>query len=97
MATYVVLGQFTDQGIRSIKDTPNRVEKAAELAKSFGCELKQVYWTLGAYDTVAIVEAADEHSLAAFGFSFGAAGNVKTQTLRAFDKGELGAILGKMK
>ena len=96
MATYVVLGQFTDQGIRTIKNSPQRAGQVAEMAKGFGCEMKDVYWTLGQYDIVALIEAPDEQSLSAFGFALGSAGNVRTQTLRAFTKSELGAILGKL-
>jgi uncharacterized protein with GYD domain len=96
MATYVVLAQFTDQGIRTVKNSPQRAGQVAEMAKSFGCEMKEVYWTLGQYDIVAIVEARDEQSFTAFGFALGSAGNVRTQTLRAFSKNELGAILAKL-
>jgi uncharacterized protein with GYD domain len=96
MATYVILGQFTDQGIRTVKNSPQRAGQVAEMAKGFGCEMKDVYWTLGQYDIVALIEAPDEQSLSAFGFALGSAGNVRTQTLRAFTKSELGAILGKL-
>jgi uncharacterized protein with GYD domain len=96
MATYVVLSQFTDQGIRTIKNSPQRASQVAEMARSFGCEMKEVYWTMGQYDIVSIVEAPDEQSFAAFGFAIGSAGNIRTQTLRAFNKNELGAILGKL-
>ena len=96
MATYVVLAQFTDQGIRTVKNSPQRAGQVAEMAKGFGCDMKEVYWTLGQYDIVAIVDAPDDQSLTAFGFALGSAGNVRTQTLRAFTKSELGAILGKL-
>ncbi|MFC5431424.1 GYD domain-containing protein [Paraburkholderia denitrificans] len=96
MATYVVLAQFTDQGIRTIKNSPQRASQVEEIARGFGCEMKEVYWTLGHYDIVAIVEATDEQSLTAFGLALGSAGNVRTQTLRAFTKSEMGAIIGKL-
>ncbi|MFP3568423.1 GYD domain-containing protein [Paraburkholderia sp. SIMBA_030] len=96
MATYVVLAQFTDQGIRNIKNSPQRADQAAELARSFGCEMKQIYWTLGEYDIVTIVEAPDEQSFMSFGFALGSAGNVRTQTLRAFTKNEFSASLAKL-
>ncbi|SIT38654.1 GYD family protein [Paraburkholderia ribeironis] len=96
MVTYVVLAQFTDQGIRTIKNSPQRAGQVAELAKSFGCEMKQVYWTLGQYDIVAVIEAPDEKSLTTFGFALGSAGNVRTQTLRAFSKDEIGSIIGRL-
>lgn len=96
MVTYVVLAQFTDQGIRTIKNSPQRAAQVAEMAKSFGCEMKEIYWTLGKYDIVTVVNAADEQSLAAFGFALGSAGNVRTQTLRAFTKDEIGTIIGRL-
>jgi uncharacterized protein with GYD domain len=96
MATYIVLAQFTDQGIRTIKNSPQRAGQVAEMAKGFGCEMKDVYWTLGQYDIVAIIDAPDDQSLTAFGLALGSAGNVRTQTLRAFTKSEIGAIIGKL-
>ena len=96
MATYVVLAQFTDQGIRNIKNSPQRAGLAMELAKGFGCEMKEIYWTMGQYDIVTIVEAPDEQSFMSFGLALGSAGNVRTQTLRAFNKDEFSALLGKL-
>ncbi|MGA7816817.1 GYD domain-containing protein [Caballeronia sp.] len=96
MATYVVLAQFTDQGIRTIKNSPQRAEQVAEIAKGFGCDMREIYWTLGHYDIVAIVDAPDEQSFTALGLALGSAGNVRTQTLRAFTKSEFGAIVGRL-
>jgi uncharacterized protein with GYD domain len=96
MATFVVLAQFTDQGIRAIKNSPQRASQTAEMAKTFGCEMKEIYWTLGQYDIVTIVEAPDEQSLMSFGLALGSAGNVRTQTLRAFNKAEFSALLAKL-
>ncbi|MEA3119796.1 MAG: hypothetical protein QOI13_3066 [Paraburkholderia sp.] len=96
MATYIVLAQFTDQGIRTIKNSPQRASQVAEMAKGFGCEMKEIYWTLGQYDIVVVMEAKDEQSLCTFGYALGSAGNVRTQTLRAFTKDETKAIIGKL-
>ncbi|MBW0445743.1 GYD domain-containing protein [bacterium M00.F.Ca.ET.228.01.1.1] len=96
MATYVVLAQFTDQGMRNIKNSAQRAGQAAEMARSFGCEMKQIYWTMGQYDIVTVIEAPDEQSFMSFGFALGSAGNVRTQTLRAFSKDEFSACLGKL-
>ncbi|AXF17760.1 GYD domain-containing protein [Paraburkholderia caledonica] len=96
MATYVVLAQFTDQGIRNVKNSTQRAGQAAEMARSFGCEMKEIYWTMGQYDIVTIVEAPDEQSFLSFGLALGSAGNVKTQTLRAFSADEFGACIGKL-
>ena len=62
MATFIMLGHFSDQGIRSVKDTTKRVETVKAAAKKLGITVKDVYWTLGQYDTVLIAEAPDEAS-----------------------------------
>jgi uncharacterized protein with GYD domain len=97
MVTYIMLGQFTDQGIRSIKETTRRADAVKEMAKKAGATVKDVYWTQGPYDVAAIVEAPDEASATAFFLGIGALGNVRTQTLRAFTADEMSGILGKMK
>jgi uncharacterized protein with GYD domain len=96
MATYIVLGNYTDQGIRTIKDAPKRTEAVKEMAKKTGVVMKETFWTLGAYDFVSILEAPDDQTIIAFGMSVGALGNVRTQTLRAFSTTEMAGILGKV-
>jgi uncharacterized protein with GYD domain len=96
MATYIVLGNFTEQGIRAVKDTTKRAEALRDLAKKVGVTVKEVYWTLGQYDVATIIEAPDEASVTAFGLSVGALGNVRTQTLRAFSAEEMGRIVGRL-
>jgi uncharacterized protein with GYD domain len=97
MPTYIALSTFTDQGIRSIKDTTKRAAAVKELAASFGANMTQIYWTLGEFDLVVVIEAADEQAAAAFAMNVGAAGNVRTHTLRAFNADEMNGILGKMR
>jgi uncharacterized protein with GYD domain len=96
MATYIVLGHFSDQGIRAVKDTTKRADAAKELAKKMGATMKEVYWTIGRYDVVALVEAPDDSAVIAFGLNTGKAGNLRTETLRAFTQTEMEAILGKV-
>ena len=96
MPTYILLGHYTDQGIQKVKDTLTRVDAVRVLAKKVGATVKEVYWTLGQYDTVAIIEAPDEAAMTALGLSIGALGNVRTQTLRAFTAAEVGPILTKV-
>ena len=96
MPTYIVLGQFTDQGIRNVKDTPKRAQALKDMAKKFGATVTAVYWTLGQYDIATIVDAPDDASVNALLLSVGALGNVRTQTLRAFSPDEMGQILGRM-
>lgn len=96
MPTYVVLFNFTDQGIRDVKDTTKRANAFKELAKSAGMTVKDVYWTLGQYDIVAIADAPDDTVATAVNLSLCKAGNVRTQTLRAFSQAEMDAILSKV-
>lgn len=96
MGTYIALSSFTDQGIRSIKDTTKRADAVREAARKFGASMPQLYWTLGKYDLVAIIEAPDDESATAFALAIAGAGNIRMQTLRAFNKDEMNGILGKM-
>jgi uncharacterized protein with GYD domain len=96
VATYIVLGQFTDQGIRNVKETTKRAEAFKAMAKKAGATVKEVYWTLGQYDIANIIEAPDDATVTALLLSVGALGNVRTQCLRAYTPGEMGPILGKM-
>jgi len=88
--------KFTDQGIRSVKDTVKRAEAFKEMAKKSGVTVKDIYWTTGRYDVVSIVEAADDMAATALALSLGAAGNLHTETMRAFGPGEMKQILEKM-
>jgi uncharacterized protein with GYD domain len=96
MATYIALSTFTDQGIRTIKDSTKRADAVKEAAKRFGANMTQIYWTLGQYDLVAVIEAPDDTAATAFALAIGTAGNVRMQTLRAFNKEEMNGILTKM-
>ncbi len=96
MSTYIVLGQFTDQGIRGVKDTGKRADALKEMAKKVGATVKEVYWTLGQYDVVTVIDAPDDASITGLLLSVGALGNVRTQALRAFSRDEMGAIIRKM-
>ncbi|OOG51940.1 GYD domain-containing protein [Polaromonas sp. C04] len=96
MVTYIALSNFTDQGIRTIKDTTKRADAVKEAAKKFGATMTQIYWTLGKYDLVAIIEAPDDASATAFALAIGAAGNVRMQSLRAYSRDEMNGILARM-
>jgi uncharacterized protein with GYD domain len=96
MLTYIVLGSFTDQGIRTIKDTTKRADAAKEIAAGFGVKMREIYWTQGQYDLVTLCEADNETAISAFGLAIGAAGNVRFQTLRALTKDEMNGVLAKL-
>ena len=96
MATFIMLGSFTDQGIRSVKDTTKRADAFKELAKGSGATIKDIYWTLGQYDIVAIADSPDDTTMTGLGLALGKSGNVRTQTLRAFTASDMNAILAKV-
>jgi uncharacterized protein with GYD domain len=96
MPNYIVLGNFTEQGIRNIGDSPKRTEAVSAMAKKVGASLKETYWTLGQYDFVAIFEAPDDVAMTTLGLSIGKLGNVRTETLRAFPAAEWKNIVGKV-
>jgi len=97
MTRFIVLANFTDQGIRTVKETTKRASAVRELGKQFGVEIKDVFWTLGKYDVVLTLEAQDDAAMTAFGLSVGALGNIHTQTLRAFNADEMQGIISKMR
>jgi uncharacterized protein with GYD domain len=96
MATFIALGNFTDQGIRNVKESTKRADAVRELAKKFGATMKEIYWTLGRYDVVTIIDAPNDEAATAFALAVGSAGNVRTESLRAFSKDEMNTILGKL-
>jgi uncharacterized protein with GYD domain len=96
MATYIMLANFTDQGLRNVKDSPKRAEAFKELAKGAGVTVKDLYWTLGQYDILVVAEAQDDMAITALGLNLGKSGNVRTQTLRAFAPGDMNQILSKV-
>ena len=96
MATYCVLGSFTEQGVRGAKDSPKRAEAFKEMAKKCGVTVKEVYWAQGQYDVVTILEAPDDLAVTSLALSVGALGNVRTQTLRLFSPADMKGIIDKM-
>lgn len=96
MATYIALMKFTDEGIRSVKDSVKRAEAFKEKAKKSGISVKETYWVTGRYDAVSIVEAADDLAATALALSLSTVGNVHTETMRAFGPAEMKQIIEKM-
>lgn len=93
MATYIVLLNFTEQGVRNIKQTPERAEAFRAEAEKLGASVKEIYWALGAYDGVVILESPDDETAARLLLQTCSLGNVRTQTLRAFNREELSRII----
>ncbi len=96
MPTYLVLGQFTEQGVKNVKETIKRSDAFKQMAEKHGATVKEVFWTLGQYDIVGIIEVPDEMTMTALSLSSGMLGNVRTQTLRAFSEADMKTILGKL-
>ncbi len=97
MPTYISLFSWTDQGIRNVRDTLDRVDRASELAEEkYGVRLGQIYWTVGPYDLVSVFESPDEQSATAFLLELGSVGNVRSTTLRAYDREEMSGILERL-
>ncbi len=97
MAKYVSLLQFTDQGIRSVKDTIKRATAATAEAEKMGAKVTDAFWTMGTYDVVLLLDAPDDATVSAFSLKLGSLGNVKSQTMRAFRREEMEKILAKIK
>jgi uncharacterized protein with GYD domain len=87
MPTYISLGNFTDQGIRTIKDVRNRAQQSEGLARELGCSLT-AYPTMGPYDVVFVLEAPDDKAATRFFLTIGSRGNLRTTTLRAIQREE---------
>jgi uncharacterized protein with GYD domain len=96
MPTYVALMNWTDQGIRSVKDSVQRRDQADALAQKHGASIEQVYWTVGPYDVVAILDAPDDESATAMVLELGSVGNLRTLTLRAYGREEMSGIIGRI-
>jgi uncharacterized protein with GYD domain len=95
MPAYIALIDWTDQGVRDFKDTVDRYDAAQSAFESLGVRFTDVWWTLGTHDIVATVEAPDDETLAAALRPTAAQGNIRTTTLRAFNREEMRTVIGK--
>ena len=96
MPTYVVLMNWSDQGVRTARETVQRRDRVDALAEKHGARIEQVYWTVGPYDIVTILEAPDDESATAMLLELGSAGNLRTTTLRAYDREEMSGIVQRL-
>jgi uncharacterized protein with GYD domain len=87
--TFIVTLNWTDQGIRAVKEAPKRIQAARERAKKFGVEIKQVFLTSGQSDLLVIMETANGDNIAKFALMSGADGNVRSRTVRARPEAEM--------
>lgn len=96
MPTYIVLASFTDKGAHDVKDTVGRSDKFKDMAKKAHVTVKDMYWTLGPTDVVAVCEAPDDETATALSMSVASRGYIRTQTLRAFTVEEIDKILARL-
>jgi len=96
MAKYILLMSWTDQGIKTVKDSPKRLDAGKDLAKKHGCKLEQFYMTTGAHDMVSVLDAPDDETAAKFVLTLGSGGNVRSTTLKAFPEESYRKIIGNL-
>ena len=97
MPSYIALMNWTDQGVKSFRDSVDRAEAAEVALSPAGIKFKDIYWTVGPYDLIATFEAPDEETLAAALLALAAQGNLRTTTLRAFTAAEMKGVIAKAK
>ena len=88
MSRYMILFTYTDQGIRTVKDGSKRLDGLKQKLREMGGAVEAFYLTMGPYDTVAVVTLPDDATMARLALWLGAAGNVRTVTMRAFAEEE---------
>ncbi|MEX1253388.1 MAG: GYD domain-containing protein [Dehalococcoidia bacterium] len=93
MPTYIALSNLTDQGVRNMKDLSRRLNNAEQTFASMGATLREVFLVMGQYDYVVIADAPDDETIARISLAIAGQGNVRTQTFRAFDRGDMMKIV----
>ena len=96
MSTYVTLISYTQRGVENMKESPARLEAAKEVFKSMGAELKSFYLAMGRYDAVVISEAPNDETAAKLALTIGAAGAVRTETMRVFNEDEYRQLISEL-
>ena len=96
MPTYICLANYTDQGIRNVKDSPKRLIALKDIVKQLGGQLTSVHFCMGIYDGVLIMDFPDDEAAAKFALAVGAGGNARTTTLKAFPEADFQKIIGDL-
>lgn len=96
MATYISLVRWTEQGIKSLKESPSRLDAVREAFKQAGGHLRDFYLVTGQYDIICIFEAPDDETIARMMLSIGSKGSVRSETIRAFNEDEYRRIIGSL-
>jgi uncharacterized protein with GYD domain len=95
MPTFIALINWTEQGVKTFRETVDRYEASRDRFEQMGVRLTQVYWTLGEHDIVAVAEADDDETMAAATLALGSQGNLRTTTMRAFSPDEMRTVIAK--
>lgn len=95
MTTYVTLSNWTQQGAQNFPEATNRAEEFTKLVENSGGSVREILWTLGDYDSLAIVDFPDDQTAAAALLQVGAKGQIRTRTMRAFGADEMSDIIRK--
>jgi uncharacterized protein with GYD domain len=93
MSTYIWLVNWTDQGIRNVKETTNRAKSFKEAAEKIGVNIREILWTMGRYDLVLVIDAPNDETISRLALGLGMGGNAKTETLKAFSAAAMDQIL----
>jgi uncharacterized protein with GYD domain len=96
MPTFMLSLNWTDQGIRTVKEAPKRSQAARDLAKKVGVEITQIYLTSGNSDLVVFVDTPNGDNVAKFALALGALGNVRTRTARAWPESEFQKLIAEL-
>ena len=96
MPAYIILINWTQEGIKDVKQSPDRLDKARSAFQAVGAELKECFLVMGKYDLVVIAEAPDDETIARLALTIGRKGATRTETLRAFTEGEYRKIIAAL-
>ena len=96
MPTYIMLSKWTDQGIRQVKDSPDRLVAARQLCRQHGAEMTAFYMTIGVYDLVVVIDAPNDEAFARLAISIAKGGNIRSTTLKAFEEAEYRKIIASI-
>lgn len=96
MPLYITMANWTDQGVKNIKESANRAEAFKKMATEMGCTVHGLFFTMGRYDIATRIEAPDDETISALALKLGSLGNVRTETMRAYTEAEFGQIMKKV-
>ena len=96
MSTYIILINWTDQGIRTVKESPQRLATAKKVIEAAGGKMTGFYLTMGRYDMIAIAEAPNDESVATIMLGLGSGGGIRTETMKAFTEDQYREIIAKV-